>query len=240
MTRNTDPRREFQLQFDPADIPDLAQRYKPEDDKDALGAGQRIRAGSYTRANLTAIFKWKTKGRGLSRLLRNSDAEIADALRLAVNATTERAAIVVLLGLQGVDVPVASAILTATNPERYTVIDFRALEALGSKCADRSINFYLAYLHACQELARMHAVALRDLIARSGGGRAIGRWGRDFTPPTLCWITACYGKAALTYSSRPTKAEHADQTLLIVGRNPYEADYGTLDQPNLQKYPCSI
>ena len=33
--------------------------------------------------------------------------------------------------------------INAIDPEPYTVIGFRALETLGSKSADRSVNFYL-------------------------------------------------------------------------------------------------
>jgi hypothetical protein len=161
---------EFRLQFEPADIPRLAKCYGPEQDDAALDAGRRIRKGEYTRKNLSKIFEWKTKGRGRSRLLRNTDEEIADALSLAVNAKTARAAIAVLTGLHGVHVPVASAILTAIDPEHYTVIDFRALEALGSKSADRSVNFYLDYLDACRQFAKDHRATLRDL------DRALWEW----------------------------------------------------------------
>jgi len=77
-----------------------------------------------------------------------------------VSAKTERAAVAVLLGLQGVQVPVASAILTAIYPERYTVIDFRALEALGSNTADYSVNFYLTYLAAYRQIANANQVSL--------------------------------------------------------------------------------
>ena len=134
------------LQFDPEEIPGLTKRYGPKQDDAALAAGHRIDDGEYTRKNLGEIFEWKTKGRGRSRLLRNTDREIADALALVVKAQTERAAIAVLTGLHGVNVPVASAILTAIDPDRYTVIDFRALAALGSKTQNRSIDFYLDYL----------------------------------------------------------------------------------------------
>ena len=95
--------------------------------------------------------------------MENGDGEIADALSLACAANTERAAISVLCGLTGVDTPVASAILTWINPERYTVIDFRALEALGNETNDRTVNFYLCYLSACRRLAKEHGVSLRNL-----------------------------------------------------------------------------
>lgn len=53
---------------------------------------------------------------------------------------------------------------------RYTVIDFRALEALGSDSTDRSVNFYLAYLDFCRLLAKAHRIKLRDL------DRALWQW----------------------------------------------------------------
>lgn len=163
----------FNLRFDPADLPQLAQRYGYKSDDAALSAGVRIASGNYGRSNIETIFEWKTKGRGRSRLRSNSDEEIADALCSAAKAKTERAAIAVLSGLQGVGVPVASAILTAIDPERYTVIDFRALQALGNNSEDRSVNFYLAYLNACRQLARKYKVTLRDF------DRALWQWSSE-------------------------------------------------------------
>ena len=78
----------FKLQFMPGEIRVLAARYAYEDDGEALKAGRHIVAGDYTRANLEAIFRWKRGGRGISRLRRNSDADIHDALRLAAGAQT--------------------------------------------------------------------------------------------------------------------------------------------------------
>ncbi|HYM13415.1 MAG TPA: hypothetical protein VEU62_21935 [Bryobacterales bacterium] len=168
----------FQLQFAPAQIKQLAARYVYEDDTEAMQAGKRIVAGDYSRANIEAIFRWKTGGRGISRLRRNSDVEIRDALRLAVNAETERAALSVLCGLSGVEIPVASAILTAIDPERYTIIDFRALEALGVfKSTWHTVDSYLAYLAACRDLARQNSVSLRDL------DRALWQWSKEQPAP---------------------------------------------------------
>ena len=164
---------EFKLQFAAADILRLAKSYGPENDTAALEAGREIRDGKYTREHLSLIFEWKTKGRGRSRLLRNSDQEISDALNLAVSAKTDRAAVAVLMGLDGVHTPVASAVLTAIDPERYTVIDFRALEALGSQSKDRSVSFYLAYLNFCRESAKVHRVRLRDF------DRALWQWSNE-------------------------------------------------------------
>jgi hypothetical protein len=111
----------MKLQFDQTLIPKIAARYSYEEDVKPLDAGRRIRSGEYTRENLQTIFEWKTKGRGRSRLGKNSDEDIADALRLAITAKTDRAAVAVLLGLNGVQAPVASALLTAIDPERFTI-----------------------------------------------------------------------------------------------------------------------
>jgi hypothetical protein len=163
----------FRLQFDPAEIPALAERYGPSQDDKALAAGRLICDGAATRPNLEIIFRWKTGGRGISRLARNTDDEIADALSLSVCAKTERAAVAVLVGLEGVAVPVASAILTTIDPERYSVIDFRALEALGSQSANRTVDFYLEYLKECRDLAKAHRVSLRNL------DRALWQWSSE-------------------------------------------------------------
>ena len=163
----------FQLQFEPAEIKRLAARYVYDDDTGALEAGRSIAGGDYSRANIETIFRWKTGGRGISRLRRNSDAEIRDALRLAVTAQTERAAVSVLCGLSGVEIPVASAILTAVDPERYTIIDYRALESLGVQSSWHTVDSYLAYLNQCRELARQNGVSLRDF------DRALWQWSKE-------------------------------------------------------------
>ena len=142
-----------------------AECYDEKGDYGALAAGGRIEAGKYTRENLTIIFDWKTGGRGRSRLTKNTDEEIADALTVAPHAQTDRIAMAPLCGLHGVAVPVASAILTATYPEKFTIIDFRALETLGVRRRDQRFDLenYLAYLSFCRSTASRYRVALRDL-----------------------------------------------------------------------------
>ncbi|MCS3498265.1 hypothetical protein M2189_002777 [Bradyrhizobium japonicum] len=77
---------------------------------------------------------------------------------------TEWAAIAVLTGLSGVNVPVASAVMTAAMPQRFTVIDFRALWSLGiERRGYYSVTFYLGYLEACRGIASDAAVDLRTL-----------------------------------------------------------------------------
>ncbi|HTV57102.1 MAG TPA: hypothetical protein VMI06_19575, partial [Terriglobia bacterium] len=63
--------------------------------------------------------------------------------------------------LAGVGVKMASAILTAIDPKRYTVLDYRALEALGTKNSD-NVDLYISYVKACRSMAAQHGVCLRD------------------------------------------------------------------------------
>src|SRR5262249_7445156 len=144
------------------------------EDEKAAAHGKSLVDGNYSRAAVEGIYRWKTKGRGISLLRRNSDGEMADALRLACSATTARSALAVLTGLRGVDVSVASAILTAMMPDKYTIIDYRALEALDTTGAGPySVDYYLAYLAHCQTLAGEYNVDLRTL------DRALWQWSKE-------------------------------------------------------------
>ena len=151
----------------------LSSDYDSAADGSALEAGQKIKSGDYSRIHLETIFKWKTKNRGKSRLARNTDSEIADALWLAATAKEPRSAIAVLTGLSGVDTPVASAIATVIHPDTHTILDFRALETLGNRSPDRSMTFYLNYLAFCTNLAAEWKMSLRQL------DRALWQWSAD-------------------------------------------------------------
>jgi hypothetical protein len=164
----------FKLQFEPEEIAKLNERYAYNDDAPALAAGKHIAKGTYSRAHLETIYRWKTGGRGISRIRRNTDEEIADALRLAASANTDRSGLAVLRGLSGVDIPVASAVLTTINPGRYTIIDFRALQSLGVNDPPvLTVSYYLEYLGVCRELAKQQKVSLRVL------DRALWQWSSE-------------------------------------------------------------
>lgn len=154
---------QFTLRFPAHMIPALAVAYD-DDDQAAFEAGRRIGAGSRGRKDLMAIFEWKTRGRGRSRLAGNTDDEIADALNLTIVAQTDRAAMAVLIGLTGVDIPVASAIATIIDPQRFTIIDFRTIWSLGvERVAYYSVGFYLDYLASCRRIAADVGTNLRTL-----------------------------------------------------------------------------
>src|ERR1700691_1736307 len=147
----------FQLQPSEMDLQQLADEYwqkagekEHELEKAAFEAGEAIRNGDFTLASLEAIVRWKSE-RAVQYLIGNSNEKIRRVLAAAAapDATTETA-VKALLELHGVDLPVASAILAAIYPERYAVLDYRTLEALGH--ARHDVHFYEEYLAFCQRL----------------------------------------------------------------------------------------
>jgi len=180
----------FQLQPAETDLQQLAEQYWQETgekdrelEKAAFEAGEAIRNGDFTLANLEAIVRWKSE-RVVHYLIGNSNDKIKRALAIAASpkASTE-AAVQALLELHGVDIPVASAILAAIYPERYTVLDFRALEALGH--ARHDVKFYEEYLDFCKRLADSNIVTPQSELPAPTPlrtlDRALSTWSRSHT-----------------------------------------------------------
>ncbi len=147
----------FQLQPAVSELRKLAGQFREEAgereqrlEREAFEAGAAIRNGDYTLGNVEAIVRWKSE-RAVHYLIGNSSASIRRALEVAAapEASTEEA-VDALRALHGVDLPVASAILTAIFPERYTVMDCHVLEALGYPRQD--VHFYEEFLAFCNHM----------------------------------------------------------------------------------------
>lgn len=148
----------FELQPADMELQQLAEQYWQEAgererqlEKAAFEAGEAIRGGDYTLPNLETIVRWKSE-RVVHYLIGNSNENIKTALAVAASpeASTEEA-VNALIGLRGVNISIASAILAAIYPERYAVLDYRALEALGH--ARHDVGFYAEYNAHCRRLA---------------------------------------------------------------------------------------
>jgi hypothetical protein len=117
-----------------------------------------------TARELDRIFKWKLRsqyGRQKARRARNSDAAyraVTEAVFKVVSADWDYECAVrlrLLSALEGVAVPVASAILALTEPELYCVIDFRGWRAVfGRSQTAFTVTDYLRYR---REVARLAA-----------------------------------------------------------------------------------
>jgi hypothetical protein len=178
----------FQLQPAEADLQELAEQYwqkagekEHELETAAFEAGEAIRNGDYSLANLEAIVRWKSE-RLVHYLIGNSNEKIRRVLAVAASPeSSTESAVKALLELHGVDITVASAILAAIYPERYTVLDFRALEALGH--APHDVHFYEEYLAFCKRLAESNIVRPQSELPAPTPLRAIDRalweWSRS-------------------------------------------------------------
>lgn len=153
----------FQLQPPEADLQHLADEYwQQTGEKDheleqaAFEAGAAIRNGDHTLANLETIVRWRCE-HAVHYLIGNSNEKIRAALSVAASPQASTAdAVHALTELHGVDLPIASAILAAIHPDRYTVLDYRSLEALGH--ARHDILFYEEYVAFCKRLAESNIV----------------------------------------------------------------------------------
>jgi hypothetical protein len=155
----------FTLQFDPREIGALAARFGESEDTDVEAAGAAAaRRGHYTRAEFLVVCEWKS-ARSRPLVAANSAGAIEAATRQALSpAAGDRERIESLLALRGVGLPTASVLLHFAMPDRYPILDVRALESLGvSGHPSRTVAFWLEYVDACRALAAEHGVSLRTL-----------------------------------------------------------------------------
>ena len=164
----------FEIQFPPAQVPELAARF-PEIDEgavDTIGSAARAR-GYYRRREFLAVCAWKTP-RSAPKVALNSEPAVRAATRRALADPDEEARMEALLALSGVGVPTASTLLYFAFPALYPILDVRALESLGVKPRSQyPVSFWLGYLAACRALAQECGVSIRTL------DKALWQWSRE-------------------------------------------------------------
>lgn len=149
-------RRGFKPRFAVEDICVLAREYRYLDDTEVRAAGRRASERGYlTREELMLIGCWKTRNRQRANLARNDETAVRDATTTAFRPDTPaRERLQALRRLHGVQAPVASAVLHFVDSDRWSIIDFRILEALGvEKPGYYSLEFWEDFQIACGELA---------------------------------------------------------------------------------------
>ncbi len=118
--------------------------------------------GFYERDEFLDVVRWKNS-RGLGHAEGNAAVEVQEASRLAFMATDPWSWQILTL-LSGVRTAVASAVLTVAFPDRYTVIDRRAVGTLRTaKRLGDEWPSYDRYLELCRAIADEVGVSLRTL-----------------------------------------------------------------------------
>jgi hypothetical protein len=165
----------FTLQFDIRDVPAFAARYSYEDDARVLAIGRKARErGYYQLAEFIEVCRWKTPRSGPLVALNKAD-EVRTATRIALGKdSTEHERMHALRDLHGVEWPTASVLLHIAYPDRWPILDVRALHALG-------VRRRVTYSHRFWE---EYAEVYRELLERAGvDGRTFDRglwqWSRE-------------------------------------------------------------
>ena len=135
------------------------------DEDDVLGArmGAAAQRGYMTRDDLIAVAKWKWRG-GRTRQLcgQNTEAEVEEITAVSFAAGSERLRIGALLALRGVQWPMASVILHFAFPDRYPILDVRAMNTVGGSTL-YTFERWLEYLKLCRATAKTHGITMRIL-----------------------------------------------------------------------------
>lgn len=130
--------------------------------------------GHYERDEFLAVGKWKSPRPG-KHLAANSDADIVDVTRIALGAPTRLQHRILTL-LNGVQVPMATALLAVAQPDRHTIFDVRGAEALVRVGAWDGQGGYPSYREASVLVAAALGVSLRTL------DRALWQWSKHGYP----------------------------------------------------------
>jgi hypothetical protein len=166
---------DFVLQFPIGQVRDYAARYPVEDDGDGLALGRRARErGHYTRSDFLRACRWKTP-RSAPLVAQNTAASVEASTRVALSdESSERERVEALLSLRGVGWPTASVLLHLAYPERYPILDVRALQALGVRAPSAyGFRFWEAYVEASVRLAAAAGVDGRTF------DQALWQWSKE-------------------------------------------------------------
>lgn len=125
--------------------------------------------GSWTVEDIEWIVRWKSS-RSMGYFRRNDSEDVRECIGRALNVERVSQKIEILTQLDGVAVRMASAVLMFMDPDRFTVLDWRAWAVLhrtgylpDEMPADPGVEEYLLFLGACWALANEYDVSLRTL-----------------------------------------------------------------------------
>jgi hypothetical protein len=166
---------DFTLQFPLEQVPELAGRYPHADDVEALAVGRAARErGHYSREEFVAVCRWKTPRSG-PLVAQNSADVVESQTGVALSPSSgERERVEALRSLRGVEWATASVLLHLALPDRYPILDKRALHALGVRGpAAYNFPFWEAYFAACRDLAERAGVDGRTL------DQALWQWSKE-------------------------------------------------------------
>lgn len=154
-------------------IEKIIESYSKQEGPKFQSLGARFRAvrlrGYMSKEDLIAVCNWKSP-RARPLCLSNHGNAVIGASRLAFFMRDEEARMQALIQLNGVSVPMASAILTSFDPKRYGVIDIRVWQALhhighvkeNPRGTNLRVEHWLVYLEVLRKLAMASRRTVRE------------------------------------------------------------------------------
>jgi hypothetical protein len=129
------------------------------------------KSGFLTKSLFVRLGRWKSV-RQTPNYEANDEANVCAATARAFAATDSRTALSALMRLHGVALRTASALLHWMIPDRYPVLDFRVVGALGrpEPSSYEDVGFYLNIAAEIKLLAQRHELDLRTM------DRALWAW----------------------------------------------------------------
>lgn len=159
--------------------------WKVEDDPLLSSISKQFQQRGYIfRDELRRIGEWKASGRVDHHIKQNNSTSVERQSKLAFQASEDKDSVEFLTELQGVSVPIASAVLAMYDPGSYAVVDYRAFRALGAaepnlldprtysdyaKFMEKSRGYnsnsggYIFYLKVVRNIAQREVISPREV-----------------------------------------------------------------------------
>lgn len=133
--------------------------------------------GHLSKDLFISVARWKSV-RNTRNYELNTEAEIRTATSAAFQASDDEASINALRELHGVALRTASAILHWMHPDRFPILDYRVMAALGETAPKsyENIRLYTRIADRIRELALHHSLDLRTI------DRALWTWDKRRSP----------------------------------------------------------
>ena len=156
----------MKLLFSESEIIYYASRYPRENDAAVESLVPQVKKRGYlTRSELLEVSEWLVRARNNSRILSNSDDDVAKMTGLALHSEVERHRIDYLIELQGVGLPIASAILHWFHSDDYPIWSWHSREAVSLEWSERlpKQERWEAFVRFCREVVARNPVDMQTL-----------------------------------------------------------------------------
>lgn len=163
---------DMQLRFNPSEIQSLSAAYvarlndrnRTLTDKIVNDVFPRyITDGYLTKRDFLTVCDWKTP-RTKSRCATNDESYVRDISALALTTNSVQLRIEIWTLLYGVNWPTASVFLHFAMPDKYPILDFRAIWSLNSPQPTKyTFDYWKRFSESCRSIANEHGVSMRTL-----------------------------------------------------------------------------